>query len=315
MAYLARGLPKRANLDLVLPGIRSVIVLAAAYPAADPAASAENAMEGGSQPTGAPRGIVARYARLVDYHAVLAGPLKALADHVDLLGGPATRSLAYLDTGPILERDLAQRAGLGFVGKHTNLIQRRGGNWFFLAEILTTLELPPDAPERNRCGSCTRCIVACPTKAITAPFQLDARRCISYLTIEHRGPIPTEFRDAIGTRIFGCDDCLEVCPWNRFAHEGRLLRNSAVCELDRPDLLDLLSLDEATFRRRFRDTPLWRTKLRGLRRNVSIALGNSGDPRCIPALRKAAEDPEPVVAEAATWALERLSTDPRPAQA
>jgi epoxyqueuosine reductase len=307
MSYLARALPKRANLDLVLPGVRSVIALAAAYPSEGRATDSEHPTGAvGSRP-GTPRGVVARYARFVDYHIALARPLKALADHVDRLGGPGTRSLAYVDTGPILERDLAQRAGLGFVGKHTNLIQRRGGNWFFLAEILTTLELPPDAPERNRCGSCTRCIAACPTTAITGPFQLDARRCISYLTIEHRGPIPSEFRHAIGNRIFGCDDCLEVCPWNRFASAGRLLRDYSRSDLGQTDLLDLLSLDEAAFRQRFRETPLWRTKLRGLRRNVCIALGNSRDPQCIPALRKAAADPEPVVAEAATWALAQLA--------
>ena len=233
-------------------------------------------------------------------------PLQQLAQTVDHLGGPGTRSLAYVDTGPILERDLAQRAGLGFVGKHTNLIRRRAGNWFFIAEILTTLELPPDPPEHNRCGQCTRCLVACPTQAITAPFQLDARRCISYLTIELRGPIPIELRPAIGNRIFGCDDCLEACPWNRFAHAGRLMSEVARPDLDQPDLLELLSLDEETFRRRFRETPLWRGKRRGLRRNVCIALGNSGDLRAIPALQQAAHDSEPIVADAARWAIERL---------
>ncbi len=165
-------------------------------------------------------GFLARYTRYDDYHDVLAERLKQLAEFADQLGGPRTRSLWYVDTGPVLERDLAQRAGLGFIGKHTNLISRRLGNWIFLSEILTTLELEPDAPEKNRCGSCTRCITACPTAAITAPFQLDARRCLSYLTIELKGPIPLELRPAIGNRIYGCDDCLAVCPWNRFAREG-----------------------------------------------------------------------------------------------
>jgi epoxyqueuosine reductase len=214
--------------------------------------------------------------------------------------------LPYVDTGPILERDLAQRAGLGFIGKHTNLIQRRGGNWFVLAEILTTLELEPDQPETNRCGHCVRCIAACPTQAITAPFQLDARRCISYLTIESRGPIPLELRPAIGNRIFGCDDCLEVCPWNRFAREGRLLGGSTSGELEPLELIDLLQLDDEQFRRRFRHTPLWRAKREGLRRNVCIALGNSGDPRARSALEQAAHDTSPVVAEAAAWALDRV---------
>lgn len=305
MTYLARGLPKRANLESILPGARSVIVLAASY---HPAGPEEADAHPARTPDGAQsiRGVVARYAQHQDYHERLAQPLKDLSEHVSRLGGPGTRSLAYVDTGPILERDLAQRAGLGFIGKHTNLIQRRAGNWFFLAEILTTLELAPDPPEHNRCGQCTRCIAACPTRAITAPFQLDARRCISYLTIELRGPIPLEFRPAIGNRIFGCDDCLEVCPWNRFAHAGRLLSESVRADLNQPGLLDLLGLDEESFRRRFRDTPLWRAKRQGLRRNVCIALGNSGDPHAIPALQLAAHDPEPVVAEAARWSLEQI---------
>ena len=150
--------------------------------------------------------------------------LKTLTAFVNQLGGAETRSLWYVDTGPLLERDFAQRAGLGFVGKHTNLISRKFGNWILLAEIITTLELEPDAPEKNHCGKCTRCIAACPTNAITAPFQLDARRCISYLTIELKGAIPVELRPAIGNRIFGCDDCLAVCPWNRFAREGNLMK-------------------------------------------------------------------------------------------
>jgi epoxyqueuosine reductase len=297
MAYLDRGRLKRADLDLVLPGARSVIVLAINY---DPAGGTAIA-----DPPALP-GVIARYARHRDYHDLLAQPLQLLAGQVNQLGGPGTRSLAYVDTGPILERDLAQRAGIGFIGKHTNLIQRRGGNWLLLAEILTTLELPPDAPEPNRCGHCIRCLAACPTEAITAPFQLDARRCISYLTIELRGPIPTELRPAIGQRIFGCDDCLEVCPWNRFARTGRLLRDSMRVDLAQPDLLELLALDDDSFRRRFRETPVWRAKRRGLRRNVCIALGNRRDPRALPALQQAARDPEPVVAEAAHWALARI---------
>jgi epoxyqueuosine reductase len=306
MAYLARGLPKRADLERILPGARSVIVLAAGYHSPDPSSGLDTDPAPGRTEAPPIRGVVARYARHQDYHDLLIPPLRLLSEHINRLGGAGTRSLAYVDTGPILERDLAQRAGLGFIGKHTNLIQRRAGNWFFLAEILTTLELPPDPPEKNRCGLCARCIVACPTQAITAPFQLDARRCISYLTIELRGSIPLELRPAIGNRIFGCDECLEVCPWNRFAHASRLLHNSTRADLDQPDLLELLSLDEETFRHRFRDTPLWRAKRRGLRRNVCIALGNSRDPRALPALQQAAHDPEPIVAEAAFWALEQI---------
>src|SRR5206468_8743512 len=181
------------------------------------------------------------------------------------------------DTGPVLERDLAQRAGLGFIGKHTNLISRGLGNWIFLSEIITTLELEVDEPERNRCGPCTRCITACPTGAITAPFLLDARRCISYPTIELKGPIPVELRPAIGNRIYGCDDCLVVCPWNRFAREGQMMKPQAQPDLAAPDLVELLKLDEAGFKARFAGTPVLRASRRGLLRNVCVALGNVGD--------------------------------------
>ena len=204
-------------------------------------------------------------------------------------GGNAT-SLWYVDTGPVLERDLAQRAGLGFAGKHTNLISRKLGNWIFLAEILTTLELEPDAPEKNHCGKCSRCISACPTNAITAPFQLDARKCISYLTIELKGSIPVEFRRAIGDRIYGCDDCLAVCPWNRFAREGKLMKPHARKDLEQPDLIELLQLDEANFKSRFAGTPVLRTKRRGLLRNVCVALGNVGDESALSHLQKASAD-------------------------
>jgi epoxyqueuosine reductase len=208
-----------------------------------------------------------------------------------------------VDTGPILERDLGQRAGLGFIGKHTNLISRRLGNWFFISEILTTAGLEPDEPERNHCGKCTSCIDACPTGAITAPFQLDARRCISYLTIELKGPIPEEFRPAIGNRIYGCDDCLDACPWNRFAGEGRLMAPHRRDDLDQADLVGLLALDDDGFRARFRGTPMQRSKRRGVLRNVCVALGNVGDALAIPPLERAAADPEPLIAEHAQWAL------------
>jgi epoxyqueuosine reductase len=249
---------------------------------------------------------VARYARFADYHDVLAPRLKALAHHVNQIGGPGTRSRWYVDTSPVLERALAQRAGLGFVGKHANLISRRLGNWTFLAEILTTLELEPDAPEKNRCGSCSRCLQACPTGAITAPFQLDARRCISYLTIESKGPIPLELRPALGNRVFGCDDCLACCPWNRLAAQGNIMTAYARPDLSQPALVELLALDEAGFNGRFGGTPIQRIYLRGLRRNVCIALGNLGDPTALPDLRQAVRDPDPVVAEHARWAVERL---------
>jgi epoxyqueuosine reductase len=303
MAYLERNASQRADPRLVLPGARTIISLAASYAPAPPAPA------GPAQPP--PRiphpGLIARYARFRDYHDVLGERLKPLAAFVNQLGAAETRSLCCVDTGAVLERDLAQRAGLGFIGKHTNLISRRMGNWFFLAEILTTLELEPDPSERNHCGSCARCLAACPTGAITAPFQLDARRCISYLTIELKGPIPLDLRPAVGNRIFGCDDCLAVCPWNRFAHEGALMKQQARPDLDTPDLLPLLALDDAGFKRRFSGTPLLRAKRRGLLRNVCVALGNLGDASALPALEKAASDPEPLIAEHARWAADRIA--------
>ena len=237
-----------------------------------------------------------------------ANGLKQLTEFVNQAWRCKTRSLWYVDTGPVLERDFAQRAGLGFVGKHTNLISRRLGNWIFLAEILTTLELEPDAPEQNHCGKCTRCITACPTNAITAPFQLDARKCISYLTIELKGAIPVELRPAIGNRIYGCDDCLAVCPWNRFAREGNLMKPHARPDLTAPDLIELLQLDETGFKSRFAGTPMLRTKRRGLLRNVCVALGNVGDATALPHLQKAARDPEPLIAEHARWAMAQIES-------
>jgi len=333
MAWLAKAPEKRADLSRVLPGIRSVVTLAISYhrpaeqevsgPAGSEVVGLNRAPSGPTSVNPDPEmasllspslsGVVARYAQHPDYHDLLKEPLRALTEFLDTEARVAQRSLWYVDTGPILERDLAQRAGIGFVGKHTNLISRSLGNWFLLAEILTTADLEPDAPEHNRCGSCTRCLSACPTGALPAPFTLDARRCISYLTIEHRGSIPEDLRPAIGTRIFGCDDCLAACPWNRFARAGAILRQHHRADLTQPDLLELLSLDEATFKLRFAGTPLLRTKRRGLLRNVCVALGNVGDPRAIPALTQAAQDPEPLIAEHAAWALRRIrSASPAP---
>jgi epoxyqueuosine reductase len=334
MGYLQRNAHKRIDPAQVLPGAQAIVCLAASYHRSSaecgvPSAAGEpmggendSAVEwphteatGHNPPTAPPhsalrpphlKGAIARYARFNDYHEILAGRLQDLTRRIHELGGDTTRSLWYVDTGPLLERDLAQRAGLGFVGKHTNLISRHLGNWFFLSEVITTLELEPDHPEKNRCGTCARCIQACPTGAITAPFQLDARRCISYLTIELKGAIPEGLRPAVGHRIYGCDDCLEACPWNRFAREGRLMRSHARADLDTPELLDLLALDEAGFKRRFQETPLWRTKRRGLLRNVCVALGNTAGHLALPALERAAHDPEPLIAEHARWAIGRI---------
>jgi epoxyqueuosine reductase len=308
MEWLQRNAEKRGDPQKVLPGVKSVICLAVSYAASDQRRVTSDAGRPDESPHLPPlirRGLVARYARFDDYHDVLEEKLKALTAFVNQLGAN-TRSLWYADTGPILERDFAQRAGLGFVGKHTNLISRKLGNWIFLAEILTSLELEPDAPETNRCGTCTRCIAACPTNAITAPFTLDARKCISYLTIELKGAIPVELRPLIGNRIFGCDDCLAVCPWNRFARDGKMMKSHLHAEVTTPDLIELLSLDDAQFKSRFAGSPMLRTKRRGLLRNVCVALGNVGDASALPALEKAALDKEPLIAEHARWAMEQI---------
>ena len=324
MAYLQRNADKRVDPAQVLPGARTIVTLATSYARAEespvagcrlpngkdspPAASFMGQDPLRAEPKIDFPGIIARYARHADYHDVLATPLRELTASIASLGGADVRSLWYVDTGPLLERDLAQRAGLGFIGKHTNLISRALGNWFFLSEIITTLGLEPDAPEKNRCGTCTRCLAACPTGAITAPFQLDARRCISYLTIELKGAIPAELRPAIGRRIYGCDDCLAACPWNRFARAGRLMRDHARTDLDMPDLLELLALDDAAFKQRFAGTPILRTKRRGLLRNVCVALGNLGDARALPALARAALDSEPLIAGHARWAIAQIES-------
>ncbi len=297
MEYLARNAHKRVDPNQVLPNAKSIITLAASY-AAESRPVAAN---------GAVKGVIARYARYADYHDVLGARLKDLAEFISAFGS-RTKSLWYVDTGPLLERDLAQRSGLGFTGKHTNLISRKLGNWIFLAEIITTLELEADTPERNRCGSCERCIPACPTAAITAPFQLDARRCISYLTIELKGAIPEEFRPLIGNRIYGCDDCLAACPWNRFAQDGALMGAHFRRDLESPDLLELLALDDAQFAERFAGTPIRRTKRRGFLRNVCVALGNIGDEAALPALQRAAQDPEPLIVEHARWAMAQIES-------
>ena len=315
MAWLERTASKRVDPQRVLPEARSVICLAASYATGDECRETSDelsSMSDSRHPSPVTRhASIARYAQFDDYHDVLGERLKMLAEFVNQLGGADTRSLWYVDTGPLLERDFAQRAGLGFVGKHTNLISRRFGNWILLGEIITTLELEPDAPEKNHCGNCARCITACPTNAITAPFQLDARRCISYLTIELKGPIPVELRPAIGHRIFGCDDCLAACPWNRFAREGRLMKAHARPDLAAPDLMELLQLGEAGFKSRFAGTPVLRMKRRGLLRNVCVALGNTGGGSALPALSQAAKDSEPLIAEHAQWAVERIQSKER----
>jgi epoxyqueuosine reductase len=344
MAYLERNAGKRIKPCQVLAAARSIIALGVSYAVDEPRAGSASRMAGravlwppsdsgqgnnvalpscGGQRTAPPAfpgpdpaapmrrgchiGEIARYARFSDYHDVVGERLKLLAGFVNQMGGAGARSLWYVDTGPLLERALAQRAGLGFTGKHTNLISRKLGNWFFLAEIITTLELEPDAPEKNHCGACARCLEACPTGAITAPFQLDARRCISYLTIELKGVIPVELRTAMGNRIYGCDDCLAACPWNRFARAGAIMAGHRRAGLEGPDLLELLTLDEAAFQRRFAGTPIPRARRRGLLRNVCVALGNVGGEEALPALQRAAAKEEPLIAEHALWAIGQIN--------
>jgi len=295
MGYMAKNAEKRVDPSKILTDVRSVVVVGLNY-------NAETPREG-TRPTTAR---IARYAwGARDYHDVMSEKLKQLASAIDECGGPGTRSLWYVDTGPILERDLAQRAGIGFIGKHTNLISRRLGTWMFVGEVLTTLELPPDEPEREYCGSCRRCIDVCPTRAIVAPYQLDARLCISYLTIELKGAIPVELRPLIGDHVFGCDDCLDVCPWNRFA---KFSRAREFQRREMPPLTEFLSWDEQRFRDFFRGTPIFRIKRRGFLRNVCVVLGNIGDASALPALEQALADPEPLVREHAAWAIERIRT-------
>ena len=309
MLYLHRQEPKRGDLQQVLPGARSVVCVALNYSPEE--GRPDRPLAPSARGTGEDlSGTVARYARFDDYHDAMWQRLESLLAFVKLQR-PAATGKVYCDTGPITERDLAMRAGLGWIGKHTNLISRELGNWFFLGEIILDIDLPPNAPETTHCGTCERCLPACPTGAITAPYQLDARRCISYLTIELKASIPIELRPLIGTRIYGCDDCLAVCPWNKFARQAADAAVRPRDDLSAPDLLQLLSLDDNQFRVRFRNSPIKRTKRRGLLRNVCVALGNLGDPRALPALARAAEnDPEPLVREHAEWAIAQIQRQP-----
>jgi epoxyqueuosine reductase len=304
MNYMQRGEEKRCDPEKVLPGARSIVVLALNYFQGN-AAQAPTQSSGATNRTAATgrTGRVARYAWGDDYHDVIGAKLNRIDDFLRSRGG---QQKSYVDTGPVLERDHAAQAGIGWHGKSTMLIDERLGTWFFIAEILTTLELPPDEPVPDRCGTCDRCIIACPTGAITAPHRLDARRCISYLTIELKTAIPIELRPVLGDRIFGCDDCLDACPWNRFA---RTSRESAFCarrSTTGMSLRQYLNLTDAEFRQLFRQSPIRRIKRRGFLRNVCVALGNVGDPSDLPALERAAADSEPLIAEHAAWAIERI---------
>jgi epoxyqueuosine reductase len=276
-----------------LLGAKSIVVLALNYFQGEEIQRSQTAATGR----------IARYAWGDDYHDVIEAKLDKLDQFLRDFGG---QQKCYVDTGPILERDHAAQAGIGWHGKNTMLIDERLGTWFFLAEILTTIELPPDDPVPDRCGTCDRCIKACPTGAITAPHRLDARRCISYLTIELKGSIPLELRPLIGDRIFGCDDCLDVCPWNRFAQISHETAFSARNSTTGSSLREHLELTDAEFRQLFKNSPIKRIKRRGFLRNVCVALGNAGDVSDLPALKRAAADPEPLIAEHAGWAIEQI---------
>ena len=295
MDYLPRGAEKRRDSRLPVPGCTSAVVVGMNY--------------GGREPPGP----VARYARGDDYHDVMIAKLRELHAWIGRQLERGVPGKAYVDTGPILERDLARRAGLGWFGKNTNLVNPRLGSFFFLGALLVELELEADEPfEADRCGSCTRCLDACPTDAFVGPRQLDATRCISYLTIELKGDIPEALREGIGDRLYGCDVCQDVCPWNlRFAHalpeSSPYLARPAVHDRDARSLArEILSMEEHSFRAAFKGSPMKRAKLRGLKRNAAVVLGNVGDERDREALTQALFDPEPPVREHARWALARL---------
>jgi epoxyqueuosine reductase len=301
MAWMARDPARRADPGAILARARTVISVALGYYRGGWTEEADQAP---------PRGRIARYAWGRDYHKRVRKRLLALTRAIRALS-PAARIVPYADTGPVLDRAWAERAGIGWIGKNTNVILKRAGSWHFLGELLTDLDLPADEPAKNRCGSCSRCITACPTGAIVGPYQLDARRCISYLTIEHRGGIPLDLRPAIGTRIFGCDDCQEVCPWNRFATPTSNPDFAARPEQQTPELIPLLAMDEAAFTDRFQGTALRRAGRNRFVRNVAVALGNLGDPRAVAGLRRALlEDPDRFVRGHAAWALGRIAGPP-----
>jgi epoxyqueuosine reductase len=289
MEWLARSPQRRTDPRYVLPGCQTVIVLA------------KNYFQGGAPARS--NGRIARYAYGEDYHQLMLVAMQPICEFLSRRGGIQK---PYVDTGPILERDFAAESGVAWQGKSTMCLSQQLGTWFFLGIILTTLSIEADSPARNRCGSCTRCIAACPTRAITAPYHLDAGRCIAYLTIENKGPIPSEFRTAIGDRIYGCDDCLDVCPWNRFATATREHRFRMPPEIASMSLRSLAALSEDEFRSLFRHSPIRRIKRNRFVRNVCVALGNTGTQADLPILHRLATDADVLVAEHAGWAIARI---------
>jgi len=299
MGWLEARADQRADPQTLWPEAKSAVVLGLSYaPADDPLAALERR----------DRGTISVYAQNNDYHDVIKKRLKAIGrDVVKTFGGDVK---VFVDTAPVMEKPLAENAGLGWQGKHTNLVSREHGSWLFLGVILTTLDLKAAAREDGHCGTCSRCLDICPTKAFPAPYKLDARRCISYLTIEHKGPIPRELRAAMGNRIYGCDDCLAVCPWNKFAAAAREAAFFPRVELKAPLLAHLAALDDKTFREVFKASPIKRIGRDRLVRNVLIAIGNSGDTTLAVAAEVLLTDPSPLVRGAAVWALSRLLSEP-----
>jgi len=296
MSWMARTADRRQSPRALWPETRSVIMLGMNYgPDHDPLEAIEERS----------RGVISVYAQGRDYHDVIKGRLKQIAGWFHGASGHDVK--VFVDTAPLMEKPLAEAAGLGWQGKHTNLVSRDLGSWLFLGAILTTAELPPDAPEHDHCGSCRACLDVCPTDAFPAPYELDARRCISYLTIEHKGHIPEEFRAPMGNRIFGCDDCLAVCPWNKFAREAHEAKLKAREAARNPALSELLRLDDAGFRERFSGSPVKRIGRDRFVRNVLIAAGNSADQDLRPAVTARLDDTSPLVRAMAVWALARLS--------
>jgi epoxyqueuosine reductase len=294
MAWMAARADERGDPAKLWPDVLSVVSLGISY------APEGDALAGLARKSA---GNISVYARNRDYQDVVKGKLKHLAQFVASLGGGVK---VFVDTAPVMEKPLAQSAGLGWQGKHTNLVSRAHGSWLFLGEVFTTLEIAPDASHADRCGTCRACMAACPTDAFPAPYKLDARRCISYLTIEYDGPIPEEFRAAMGNRIYGCDDCLAVCPWNKFAAAGREQKFFHRADLVAPALAELAGLDDAGFRARFAGSPVKRIGRDRFVRNVAIAVGNSGDAGLLGVAAGLAGDADAVVAEAGRWAVERL---------
>lgn len=298
MAWMETRAAERADPRALWPEAKSIVMLGLNYgPEGDPAALLGERSKAS----------ISVYARGRDYHDVVKKKLNALARALVAEAGGEVK--VFVDTAPVMEKPLAERAGIGWQGKHTNLVSRDHGSWLFLGAIFTTLTIAPDAPETDHCGCCTRCLDICPTKAFPAPYQLDARRCISYLTIEHKGPIPPEFREGMGNRIYGCDDCLAVCPWNKFASVSREAQLRAKADLVAPDLAELAALDDGAFRTRFSGSPIKRTGRDRFVRNVLIAIGNSGDEALAASARALLDDPSPLVRGAAIWALRRLAPE------